>query len=106
MSLLFQKKKEDFVCEKCGTEIGGNGYTNHCSHCLWSKHVDVNPGDRASVCEGMMEPVKVEYEKGEWILTHKCTKCAYEKRNKVAKEDNVEEVQKVAKLFAEKTMQC
>ena len=101
---MFQKKKENFVCEKCGKEVVGNGYTNHCPNCLWSKHVDVNPGDRASECGGMMEPVKVESanrrSKGEWILTHKCEKCEYEKRNKIAKEDNLELLQQVAKKAA------
>ena len=29
MSKLFQKRKEDFICEKCGKEVVGNGYTNH-----------------------------------------------------------------------------
>jgi len=49
----FQKKKEDFKCEKCGREVIGTGYTNHCPDCLWSKHVDVNPGDRQSKCLGL-----------------------------------------------------
>jgi len=26
----FQRNKEDFICEKCGLEVEGNGYTNHC----------------------------------------------------------------------------
>jgi hypothetical protein len=40
----FQKTVEDFVCEHCGHPVAGNGYTNHCSQCLWSKHVDDNSG--------------------------------------------------------------
>ena len=50
----FIKVKEDFVCEHCGAEVKGDGYTNHCPKCLWSKHVDVHPGDRAAECGGMM----------------------------------------------------
>lgn len=103
MSSSFIKKAEDFVCEKCGKDIIGNGYTNHCSNCLWSKHVDINPGDRAETCGGMMEPVKVENEKGEWILTHKCVKCEHEKRNKISSEDNLNEMQRVAKSFADRS---
>ena len=60
---------QDFDCERCGHLEGQNkfspsvlefsvltrfvssqernGYTNHCSQCLWSKHVDINPGDRS-----------------------------------------------------------
>jgi len=56
----FQRQKEDFVCGECGTTVSGTGYTNHCPQCLWSMHVDVNPGDRAAACGGMMEPKKVE----------------------------------------------
>ena len=56
----FQRKKENFVCEHCGQEVIGNGYTNHCPSCLHSKHVDINPGDRAETCGGLMEPVDLE----------------------------------------------
>ncbi len=88
MSSRFIKNTEDFVCEKCGKEVKGNGYTNHCPHCLYSKHVDINPGDRKASCKGLMEPVKIENQKGDWVLTHKCQSCKYEKRNKVSREDN------------------
>ena len=77
----FQKRKEDFVCERCGAEVIGGGYTNHCPKCLWSKHVDVNPGDRAAKCGGLMEPVSVEAKGREYIITHRCVVCGYEKKN-------------------------
>jgi uncharacterized Zn finger protein len=86
--MTFIKTTENFVCEKCGTEVVGNGYTNHCPECLWSKHVDVFPGDRAGDCEGMMEPISVKKNKGEYIITHKCVKCGFVKPNKAVKEDN------------------
>jgi hypothetical protein len=103
MPKLFQKKVEDFVCEKCGAAVKGSGYTNHCPHCLWSKHVDVNPGDRAAVCCGMMEPVNVEFnnDRRDWIMTHRCLVCKHEKRNKVDKNDNQAEIQKLALRVAE-----
>ena len=106
MFKLFQKKVEDFVCEHCGEKVVGNGYTNHCPKCLWSKHVDINPGDRASDCQGMMKPVKVEKEKGEYMLTHRCCEkpvrpghpggCGFERRKKVEKNDNFDEVIKIS----------
>ncbi len=104
----FQKNVEDFVCEKparaggCGQNVKGDGYTNHCPKCLWSKHVDINPGDRAAVCGGMMKPIKVEVEKGEYLLTHHCEKCHFERRKKVEKDDNFDEVVKVSKTVAER----
>lgn len=89
MSQKFIKNKEDFTCEHCGREVIGSGYTNHCPECLWSKHVDVNPGDRASECRALMKPVFLEMEKGEYVVTHECEKCGYKKRNKLSLNDNV-----------------
>jgi rubrerythrin len=88
----FQRKIEDFTCENCGEEVKGDGYTNHCPFCLWSKHVDINPGDRAADCGGLMEPVSKEIEKDEQIITHRCEECKYEKRNKSAPEDDFDKL--------------
>ncbi len=92
MTKRFQRKIEDFTCEKCGEEVKGDGYTNHCPVCLWSKHVDINPGDRASVCEGLMEPVDKEIEKDGYVITHRCQICKYEKRNKATSEDDFDKL--------------
>lgn len=99
MTLKFSRKIEDFVCENCGKKVKGNGFTNHCPHCLWSKHVDVNPGDRASSCQGLMTPFRIEKgdKDGEFIIVHKCVKCGYEKRNKTSENDNFEEIIKIVK---------
>jgi hypothetical protein len=70
MPKLFTKTVEDFVCEHCGEKVVGDGYTNHCPKCLWSKHVDINPGDRASECQGMMKPINVDVQHGETMLTY------------------------------------
>ena len=82
MAVNFKRKIEDFVCGNCGQNVKGDGYTNHCPKCLWSKHVDINPGDRDSGCGGMMEPAKIETKGGDYDLTHKCVKCGYEKETK------------------------
>lgn len=89
--MTFIKNKEDFVCEHCGADVEGDGFTNHCPKCLWSKHVDVSPGDRASKCGGMMAPVKLESKKSESVLTHKCEKCGYEKNNKMSRDDDFDQ---------------
>lgn len=86
--MLFIKTKENFVCEMCKTEVVGDGYTNHCPECLWSEHVDINPGDRKGKCRGMMEPISVENKGGEYNILHKCLKCGFEKTNKAQKNDN------------------
>jgi len=85
---MFVKTKEDFVCEKCDSDVQGNGFTNHCPKCLWSKHVDVAPGDRLAKCCGTMKPIKFEKEKSEYIFTHRCIICNYEKRNKMSSKDD------------------
>lgn len=90
MTKKFSKHIEDFVCEKCGKKVKGTGYTNHCPDCLWSKHVDVNPGDRQCMCGGMMKPIRTEYVQGEFVIVHHCIKCGIEKRNGAAENDNKE----------------
>jgi len=92
----FQKCKEDFVCDKCGTKITGSGYTNHCSECLWSKHVDINPGDRSSNCGGMMEPVLIEKKRDDYVLLHKCQKCDFERKNKIGEKDDFDAILKIS----------
>jgi len=91
----FTRKIEDFACEHCAKLIKGNGYTNHCPFCLWSKHVDVNPGDRKSACQGMMKPIRIEKGKKGMIIIHQCQKCAFQKRNKVSQEDNFDEIVRI-----------
>ncbi len=86
--MIFIRKVENFVCDKCGFSVEGTGYTNHCPQCLWSKHVDIFPGDRAGKCGGMMEPIGVNKKGKEFIINHKCIKCGFEKPNKAVKEDN------------------
>lgn len=90
MTQKFIRTKEDFVCEQCGAEVRGNGYTNHCPHCLWSKHVDVNPGDRAEPCMGMMQPISLAKKREKFSLTHQCLRCGAERRNITAEWDNLE----------------
>ncbi len=96
MSISFKKKTEDFKCENCGYEVKGSGYTNHCPLCLYSKHVDIFPGDRLEECKGLMKPIGVDKKDGEYILIHKCIKCGVEKRNKIAKEDSFDEIIKLS----------
>jgi hypothetical protein len=86
----FKKTEEDFICENCGAEVKGNGYTNHCPKCLWSKHVDIHPGDRLADCGGMMEPVFLDWSDGMFSITHECVKCGYKKRNISSPGDNID----------------
>jgi len=86
----FQRKKEDFVCRHCQGRVKGSGYTDHCPKCLWSRHIDINPGDRQANCKGMMEPVSAEKKGGEYIIHYQCQKCGYKHRVKSVQNDNFE----------------
>ncbi len=93
---MFLRTKEDFVCENCGHKVVGSGYTNHCPKCLWSKHVDIDPGDREEVCKGMMKPIAVETKGGVAVKTlHKCVACGFERPATILNEDSREEIQKL-----------
>ncbi len=71
----FTKTIENFTCAHCGAMVFGNGYTNHCPKCLWSRHVDNNPGDRAADCGGMMKPISATPDGKGFVIIHKCEKC-------------------------------
>ncbi|MBQ3099582.1 MAG: RNHCP domain-containing protein [Clostridia bacterium] len=83
----FSKNDNGFICAHCGAEIPPLGYTSrdHCPECLWSLHVDENPGDRACECRGELEPIAaIPDPKKEFIIVYKCTKCGAVRRNKAA----------------------
>lgn len=84
----FTRRREDFTCLRCGTPVVGSGYTNHCPRCLWSQHVDINPGDRAALCGGPMEPIAALSESGEIIVVHRCVGCHHTRRNRAARNDD------------------
>lgn len=84
---------ESFSCKACGALVtpqgGGTQHRNHCPHCLSSLHVDREPGDRAALCGGVMEPVAVWVRRGgEWAVIHRCRICGALSSNRVAADDN------------------
>lgn len=91
---FYGKGNDAFVCENCGQQVSklAGSYRNHCTTCLYSRHVDIVAGDRAAVCQQLMEPVSVAQDsKKGWVLTHVCS-CGHEKRNRVAVDDNFDAV--------------
>lgn len=84
---------ESFTCKVCGTFVvpdgAGSQHRNHCSKCLSSVHVDIEPGDRASLCNGIMDPVSIWVRKGgEWAIVHRCRLCGSFSSNRIAADDN------------------
>ncbi|KPM52982.1 RNHCP domain-containing protein [Frankia sp. CcI49] len=100
-SRRFARTPEDFECLVCGAAVRGDGYTNHCPACLWSRHVDVHPGDRAAACRGLMRPVAVEMRARDSILTHHCVDCGHRRRNRTAPADAEAALFALARMVAE-----
>ena len=89
----FTKKDEEFVCENCGYKVEKLGYSSrdHCPKCLYSKHVDIMPGDRKEKCQGLLKPIKVEISsKKGYMIIYKCEKCNAIRKNKSAEDDDTE----------------
>jgi len=89
-SKLFQRRKEDFTCAHCGGFVQGSGYTNHCPLCLYSRHVDVHPGDRAATCGGLMAPISLEIKSDRKIILHRCQACGHQRKNEAAPADDAD----------------
>jgi rubrerythrin len=91
-SKKFQRRIENFVCDHCGATVKGNGYTDHCPICLWGKHVDINPGDRAADCRGLMKLIRTEMNKEKYLLYYTCKKCGYNFRVKSMPDDDLDTI--------------
>lgn len=101
MAGRFTEIDEEFICENCGKTVSKLGYScrNHCPFCLHSKHVDKNPGDRMEDCHGTLEPVSAEIDsKKGYVIIFKCKKCGMIRKNKVAKDDNMDLVIKLTAM--------
>lgn len=94
----FKMIDEGFICVVCGSDVKALNYTarDHCPNCLASRHVDINPGDRACQCKGVLIPIDIEKGKKETLkIVYKCNKCGMIKRNKMANDDNYEKILEV-----------
>jgi DNA-directed RNA polymerase subunit RPC12/RpoP len=89
---------EGFVCAVCGFSVEKLGKTarDHCPHCLCSLHLDINPGDRAALCGGILRPVGIVTSKKGLQIEYECEKCGTKKRNISAFDDDYELICKVS----------
>lgn len=87
----FNMIDESFTCENCGKTIEPLVYSarDHCPYCLFSKHVDILPGDRANECHGLLEPIKIEKFKNTYKIIYKCKKCHQTHKNIMANDDDM-----------------
>ncbi len=93
-----------FRCRNCDYQVSnsnliGTAHRNHCPSCLFSLDVDLEPGDRKSQCQGIMEPIGLTFKKegekdkygkarqGELMLIHECLRCNKISINRIAGDD-------------------
>lgn len=91
-----------FICKMCGVETPPHPSSSrdHCNNCLYSLHIDINPGDRLNSCKGLLEPVGIELKKGEKRVVYKCQNCGGRVVNIAAPDDSPEEIVKLSAFFA------
>ena len=81
---------EEFICDNCGNLVNPLLYTarDHCPYCLYSKHVDIMPGDRKNTCGGNLVPIGIEKYKNTYKIIYRCDKCNLIHKNIMARDDN------------------
>ncbi len=95
----FKVVDEAFTCFNCGLLVKPLGYTarDHCPNCLYSKHVDINPGDRLNFCQGVLKPIGIEKYKDTFKIIYQCTKCGITHKNIMARDDNMDLIIELSK---------
>lgn len=96
----FNELDEGFICDNCGKKVNPLGYTSrdHCPYCLYSKHVDIMPGDRSNTCCGLLKPIEIEKYKDIYKIIYKCEKCHTTHKNIIAKDDDMNEIIKISNI--------
>lgn len=104
--------QNEFTCSHCGlnvpADVGiGTKNRNHCPRCLFSLHVDNKvSGDRDANCSGEMAPIGITFKQegkdkygkekqGEIMLIHKCIKCGRISINRIAGDDDPDQILKI-----------
>ena len=101
----FTRTIENFECKNCHTFVEGNGYTNHCPQCLYSLHIDNQPGDRQNLCQGLMQPIDIVTQGGSPVdIIHQCQKCLIIKQNKISDNDSTETIISIMKAKVAREM--
>ena len=91
---------EEFTCINCGEKVNKLNTTarDHCNKCLYSIHVDINPGDRLNPCKGLLEPIGIEKYRDTYKIIYKCQKCHELHKNIMANDDNMDKIIELSKI--------
>ena len=87
----FRVINEEFDCQVCSRRVPRAQQTcrDHCPWCLHSLHVDVNPGDRAANCGGILRPVGYATGGKKGTMIHyKCDLCGAARVNRFLDADS------------------
>ena len=95
----FKEIDESFICEVCGKKVEKLNYSSrdHCPYCLYSKHVDINPGDRSNECQGLLKPIDIEKYKDTYKIIYQCEKCHQIHKNIIANDDSFDRILDIMK---------
>lgn len=113
----------DFVCLYChrfvsaDSAISGVHNRNHCPYCLSSRHLDLfEAGDRLSACKARMKPVSLTLKRstskyarpgdGELMLVHVCEACGKVSINRIAADDDNEQVMSFIAGYLDDSLRC
>lgn len=90
---------EEFICENCNKNVNKLNYSarDHCPFCLYSKHVDINPGDRLNNCKGLLVPFDIEKFKNTYKIIYKCNTCGKIHKNIIANDDDINKIIELSK---------
>lgn len=90
----FTMRDEDFICENCKAKVEKLKVSarDHCPFCLYSKHVDINPGDRKNTCQGLLKPIGIEKFRDTYKIIYQCEKCHQLHKNSMASDDDMEKI--------------
>ena len=96
----FTMRDEEFIWENCNNLVKQLKYTarDHCPNCLYSKHLDIMPGDRLNDCHGLLKPIGIEKFKDTYKIIYKCEKCNMLHKNIMAKDDNMDLIIELSKI--------
>lgn len=103
---------QDFRCLHCRNLVSatpllsGVFHRNHCPYCLYSRHMDLyKAGDRMAACKAEMRPIGlalkqarkkyVSPHQGELMLVHQCADCARLSLNRIAADDDNENILRI-----------
>ena len=96
----FNMIDEEFTCINCGNKVNKLNTTARdlCNNCLYSIHVDINPGDRLNPCKGLLKPIGIEKYRDTYKIIYKCQKCGMLHKNIMASDDNMDKIIELSKI--------